>query len=704
MIEAGNENEGEGGKAVLLVGNPNVGKSVIFSYLTGRYTVVSNYPGTTVEISRGNTGQKNNIETIDTPGINSLFPASEDERVTRDLIFEYRSATVIQVADAKNIDRALLLTTQLAETGCRMILVLNMMDEARQRGIEIDTARLSSILGIEVIETVAVEKRGLSRISGAIAAGSARVPSIRVAYPDLMENTIRKAVEVLPGLERYGRFGVLTLATGDTGLFDNDDAIDRRRMENLVAGIGTDEEKLAAPFSYHIAKARRLVVKEILGSVVRKKGRIRPDNRFDFRKYAPAATILALTVVLVALSGMKALSEAGLFPTLPVLSALILFVTIAGAERIDRWTLHPVYGLLFLAAVIYLIYQLVGVFAAGTLVDFIQVNLFDRMLIPLVERMTGEGFIRDLLAGQYGLVSMGLSYSISIVLPIVVVFFTVFGLLEDTGYFPRLTVLTNNGFRMAGLNGKATLPVVLGFGCVTMAILASRILETKKERIIVITLLSLAIPCSAQLGVTMALMSAISITAVLTIMLIIVSEFMMVGAILGRYLKGKTSDFILELPPLRVPRASNIALKTGARARWFLVEAVPYFLAATLVIFVLERTGAMVLVYKTVEPVIKGVLGLPVETASAFIVGFFRRDYGAAGLYRIWQDGLLTGNQVVVALTVMSLFLPCLASLIVMIKEIGIKYATIIFFFVMTMSIASGGLLNLLLKLFGVRF
>lgn len=129
------------------------------------------------------------------------------------------------------------------------------------------------------------------------------------------------------------------------------------------------------------------------------------------------------------------------------------------------------------------------------------------------------------------------------------------------------------------------------------------------------------------------------------------------------------------------------------------MEAVPYFLAATLLIFTLDWTGALGAVHRAVEPVTKGVLGLPVETASVFIVGFFRRDYGAAGLYRLWQSGALTGNQIVVSLTVMSLFLPCLASLIVMVKEIGIRYAMIIFFFVMAMSVATGGLLNLVLGL-----
>jgi len=278
----------------------------------------------------------------------------------------------------------------------------------------------------------------------------------------------------------------------------------------------------------------------------------------------------------------------------------------------------------------------------------------------------------------------------------------VFGILEDTGYFPRLTVLTNNAFRFVGVNGKATLPIVLGFGCVTMATLASRILETKKERIIVITLLALAVPCSAQLGVILALTAALSLQAVLLIAGIIFVEFIAVGRIMSVLIKGTTSDFILELPPLRAPKMSNIVLKTWARVKWFLREALPFFLLATFILYLLDVSGGLRLVYSAVRPVVVGFLGLPVETAQVFIIGFFRRDYGAAGLYKLWENGLLAGNQIVVALLVMSLFLPCLATLIVMIKELGLRWALGILLFVMVVSLLSGGLLNLVLELSGI--
>ncbi|HEM45972.1 MAG TPA: ferrous iron transporter B, partial [Alphaproteobacteria bacterium] len=227
-------------------------------------------------------------------------------------------------------------------------------------------------------------------------------------------------------------------------------------------------------------------------------------------------------------------------------------------------------------------------------------------------------------------------------------------------------------------------------------------LESRRERIIAVTLLALAIPCSAQLGVILALLSTVSAAAVLVITGIIVGEFFLVGAILSRVLKGGTSDFILELPPLRTPRAGNILLKTGARVKWFLREALPFFLLATFILYLLDVSGSLQLLFRVAEPVTGTLLGLPPETAAVFILGFFRRDYGAAGLYKLWESGAVAGNQIVVALVVMSLFLPCLATLIVMIKELGVRWAFSILFFVLVVSLLTGAALHLVLSLTGV--
>jgi ferrous iron transport protein B len=684
----------------LLVGNPNVGKSVIFSWLTGRYAIASNYPGTTVEVMSGMTGHRRPFEVIDTPGINSLFPRSEDERVTRDIILSSPEAAIVQVADAKNLFRALLLTSQLAEMGRRVILVLNMMDEARQRGHSIDLKGLSNALDIEVIEAVAVEKRGLPKISAAIQDDAARVPAAAVGYPARVERAIEETASDIGAANRHGSFGALTFIGGDATLLDEDaDGPTAWALERLIER----QKRFPESLGYLVAAARKNWAERLIARTVI---RDEPGAALAARAsapYLPASALLLVTALGILLWGHRALFSAGLLPTLPLIAAATVGAAVAGTRRIDRLALHPVAGPAILVFVLYLVFMLVGVFAAGTLVDLLEEGLFGAHVVPFVGRLVPPGFIHDLLVGRYGLVSMGLTYSLSIVLPIVIVFFAVFGMLEDTGYFPRLTVLTNNVLKAVGVNGKATLPLVLGFGCVTMAVLATRILETRRERIIAITLLSLAIPCSAQLGVIMALISAVSAAAVAVICGIIALEFVIVGHLLGRILPGAPPDFMIELPPLRAPRAGNILRKTRARGGWFLREALPFFIAATLVLFALDRTGAMIFIHRAVEPVMGRFLGLPVETAEAFIVGFFRRDYGAAGLFELWQDGVLAGNQIVIALVVMSLFIPCLATVIVTIREIGLRHAAAIFLFVLCMAVLTGGALNLILNLTGIR-
>jgi ferrous iron transport protein B len=685
---------------VLLVGNPNVGKSVIFSYLTGRYAVASNYPGTTVEVMRGLSGHRRPFEVIDTPGVNSLFPRSEDERVTRDIILSNPDAAVVQVADAKNLFRALLLTSQLAEIGRRVILVLNMMDEARQRGHSIDLKTLSEALGIEVIETVAVEKRGLSRLSTALQNDAARVPMVDIGYPDRIVRAIDETAADLGPANRLGSFGALSFIGGDSSLFDRTAG---GPPSSATARLAERQRRFHEPLGYLVASARKDWAEGMIAQAVIRDEPGESRTAPALAPLLPAAVLAVLTALGWILFGRRALADAGLLPTLPLIVAAVAVSAVIGARRLDRLTLHRLAGPLILVFILYIVFMLVGVFAAGTLVGLLEEGLFGAHVVPFVERLVPHGFVHDLLVGQYGLVSMGLTYSLSIVLPIVIVFFAVFGVLEDTGYFPRLTVLTNNALKKVGVNGKATLPIVLGFGCVTMAVLATRILETRRERVIAITLLSLAIPCSAQLGVILALLTAVSTGAVLVIAGIITAEFVVVGHLLGRFMPGAPPDFMIELPPLRAPRAGNIFRKTRARGAWFLREALPFFIAATLVLFILDKTGGIALIHRLVEPVVSRFLGLPVETAEAFIIGFFRRDYGAAGLFRLWQAGALAGNQIVVALVVMSLFMPCLATVIVTIKEIGLRAATAVFLFVLCLSVLTGGALNILLRLTGIQ-
>jgi ferrous iron transport protein B len=299
--------------------------------------------------------------------------------------------------------------------------------------------------------------------------------------------------------------------------------------------------------------------------------------------------------------------------------------------------------------------------------------------------------VHDFLVGPYGQVTMALSYAIALILPIVATFFIAFGLLEDSGYLPRLAVMVNRLFRTMGLNGKAVLPMVLGLGCDTMATLTTRILETKKERILVTLLLALGVPCSAQLGVILGMIRSLSLGATLVWAGSVTLTLFAVGWLAAKLVPGETSDFILELPPIRRPQLSNIIVKTLARIEWYMREAVPLFMLGTFVLFALDRFRLLGVIERAAAPVVQGILGLPAQAAQAFLIGFLRRDYGAAGLSR---EGLMDPVQLIVSMVTITLFVPCIANFFIMIKERGIKVAMAMVAFIVPMAFLVGGLLN----------
>jgi ferrous iron transport protein B len=260
--------------------------------------------------------------------------------------------------------------------------------------------------------------------------------------------------------------------------------------------------------------------------------------------------------------------------------------------------------------------------------------------------------------------------------------------------------MVNRVFRKMGLNGRAVLPMVLGLGCDTMATLTTRILETPKERLIVTFLLALGVPCSAQLAVVLGLLGPLPAAALWLWAGVVAGVIVVVGRLAARVVPGRSGDFVLELPPLRLPRPGNILAKTLARVEWYLKEAVPLFLLGTFVLFVADRLRLLGALERLGQPVVTGVLGLPAETAGAFVVGFLRRDFGAAGLYRLAQQGALDHVQVLVAAVVITLFLPCIANFFMIAKERGWRTAFVVAGVITPLALGVGGLLNALLRAF----
>jgi ferrous iron transport protein B len=684
---------------IILVGNPNVGKSVVFSYLTGRYATVSNYPGTTVEISRGKSLLEKARNVIDTPGVNSLHPSSVDERVTRDILISDFPRTVLQVADAKNLRRSLTITTQLAEMGLPVILELNMMDEAKRRRIRVSGDALAQRIGVPVVETIATEKKGFKRLSTTLSE-EGRVPNVHVQYPTEIERGIARIAEIIAEVTISKRAVSLMFLSNPTEAYEAFEARIGEEYARRAKSIAEEiQSKFSNPLSYIIGVSRSKVVSDLLDAVYDRGPAelgVKAETGLRQKSIGLAAAFTLLSAVLYGVAGVDNLTAWGLHPLLLHLIGLLVLFAAVPYSFLGKLTTHQILGVVFLAEVLYVMYKFVGVFGAGTLVDLIETNIFGKWVVPYVtiglDKIVPVAFVHDLFVGEYGLISMGLTYSIF-----------AFGILEDSGYLPRLSVIADRGMRRIGLNGKAVLPMVLGLGCDTMATLTTRILDSKKERIIATLLLALGVPCSAQLGVIMAMAAGSSVACMFTVFFVIVLQLVLVGTLSNRLIRGRTSDFIVELPPLRVPQLGNIMMKTRHRIEWFLKEAVPLFLIGTLVLFILQKLGALTTMERLAKPVIAGMLDLPGESTVAFIVGFFRRDYGAAGLFDLFSDGLLNHNQVAVSMVVITLFVPCIANFLVMIKERGLMIALAMVAFILPYAILVGTVLNLFLNLTGIR-
>ena len=647
--------EEEGGEKVALVGNPNVGKSAIFNLLTGRYATVSNYPGTTVEVARGRARWRRGWTIIDTPGINTLTPASEDERVARDILLDGGIRAVVVVADAKNLKRALSLVVQLAELGMPVVLDLNMWDEAVGRGMEIDVGKLSEKLGVPVVPTVAVQGRGVERLKGAIAKAS--VPKVKVDYGPQIEGAVREVEALLPpGLK--GKRGIsLMLLSGDRAL---EERFSRAVSPQAMGAIRAIRERL----SKTLAEPLPL----LLGL-----------KRLEFAQQLASEVVVERPVRRTALG-----------------------------ERLGDLCVHPVWGLPIAGVVLYLAYLVVGKFGAGVAVDFLEGTIFGEFLNPLAERAVRAlipwPLLREFLVGEYGQITMALTYGLGIILPIVATFFAVFSLLEDSGYLPRLAALIHRFLKFLGLSGKAVLPLLLGFGCGTMACITVRILETRKERWIATFLLALGIPCSAQMGVILAMAQGVGGKGLIVWGATVFFVLVVAGTISSRLVKGEPADLLLELPPMRAPTLKNVGIKTLMRVEWYLKEVIPIFLGATALLFLLDKVGLLSGISRVASPLVKGLLGLPPLASQAFLLGFLRRDYGAAGLYQLYRQGMMDGVQVVVSLVTITLFVPCVANFIVIVKERGVKTALAMTALIIPLAFAVGGALNFALRALGVKF
>jgi ferrous iron transport protein B len=648
---------------IAIVGAPNVGKSSLFNNLSGRYATVSNYPGTTVELFKANINiEGRHIELTDTPGMYSMLPLSEEERIARLILFKDNPDVVIHVVAAKNLERALPLTLQLIEAGLPVMLVLNIIDEAHKEGFTIDSEELSSRLGIPVVETISVRGVGIKKLQREIVAfldresPKAGEDSRPVDYPPSIKDFLKQTAACLSREYFLSKKTISwLLLSGDEEIKD---IVKSKEAASSVEKISRIEELLnhsgSGPVEYLINLALKAKARDIVSGVLRKK--FKKENHFS--------------------------------------------------RILGDITMRPLFGVPLLILFLYYgIYKLVGEFGAGVVVDFLEEAVFESHINPffisLFEKITPFPMVNSLFVGEYGIITLGVRYAVAIVLPIVGIFFFVFSLAEDTGYLPRIGAMLDQLFKKIGLSGKAVIPIILGFGCDAMATMVTRILPTKRERIIATMLLSLSVPCSAQLGVIMAILSS-NKKALLIWFITISGVFATSGFLLNKILKGKRPSFHIELPPLRMPRFYNIFTKTYMRLKWYFKEVLPLFIWASIIIWLGQITKVFDVALRFISYPLEWI-GLSGRLSPVFLFGFFRRDYGAAGLYDLQKQGFLSMREILVAAVVLTLFLPCIAQFLMNIKERGAKMAFGIGFFILGFSFSIGFILNKILVIAGVN-
>ena len=657
MIKSDNkETTREHQPIIAIVGNMNVGKTCLFNALCGSNTNSINMSGSTVSVEYGAI-RGTDFQALDTPGIYSIFSSNEEERICRDVLLPGNTdgeiKGIIVVADAKNMRRSIAIALQFAEYGLPMLLVINMIDEASSRGITINTARLSEQLGIDVCSTVAREGIGVRTVTAALR--RMRVPNRLVTFPSPVETFLKSMKKMLISAQHHPRaLGLL--------LLDHD----RTTQDCIKRRFGSDMFK-------------RLTA---LGASCAPEGRL-PFNINMTNLYNRQADRIAKDVVSV---------------EPPTKNSIIVTL---GSLCTNLST-----GIPIALIVLTLTYLFVGTFGATYLVDTINSKIFINFLLPLCERLVAPvpyPFLRDMLIDpEFGLLPSGVFLALGLVLPVLLCFYIAFGFLEDSGYLPRFSLLLNNIFKKMGLNGKGVIPLVMGYSCITMAILTTRILDTKKERNIATMLLLLGTPCAPLLAVMLIVLDRMPFSATLTVFGIIFAQTFTAGWILNKILPGRAATLLMEIPPLRIPKPLPVFKMAFVKTFHFMKEAVPVFILASLVVFIVERMGGLAKLEMLASPLVHDFMGLPEKSVQVFIKTVIRRESGAAELLHIKSS--YTNVQMVLNLLIMAFLLPCINAAIVVIKERGTATAAVMLSSVMLYALLLGGALHFLFLWLGITF
>ncbi|HNQ25381.1 MAG TPA: ferrous iron transport protein B [Methanoregulaceae archaeon] len=612
-----------------LIGNPNVGKSVIFHQLTGVGVEVSNYPGTTINRQAGTTCfQKAIIEFIDLPGTYSLEGDSEEEKIVRSFVDSDEADVIVAVLDAGRLERNLYLTLQIAEYQKPMIVVLNMMDEAEKSGIHVDTEQLSSILGVEVIPTVATQGKNTGSIIPAVI-NAARVPEVKVLYDHHIEAAIK------------------TLRTVH--------ALTWIRAIHALQGHADDPDlrEAAAALSEEIERMHRMKVSQIIAG-----------NRHHCAEH--------------------------------IAQEVLQFRSPERGADIDRLLTSRIPGIPLLAVI------LIGIL----LTVFIIGSWLEEGIVTLITRFVMEPFLAaglPPLAEQVGVsLILAIQAGFGIAFPFIFTFYLFIALLEDSGYLTRAAFLADRTLHRFGMHGTGIIPLVLGFGCNVPAIMSIKLLRTKRERLIASFLVTL-VPCSARTVIIAGLVAAfIGLAAAMSVYFLVIAIVLATGLLLSRVTPGDQYGMILEMSPLRWPTMKNVLLKSWMRIREFLLVAMPLLIIASIILGLLQYFGIMAAFEAFIAPFSETVLGLPAYATTALIFGILRKEMALETLIILAGTAdlgsVLSMAQIYIFAVVSVLFVPCIATIAVLRKEVGTRMALVIAAYTLALGLLVGAVLNILLS------
>jgi ferrous iron transport protein B len=629
---------------IALAGNANVGKSVIFNYLTGLHQHIGNWPGKTVEKAEGTLHFKGyTIDIIDLPGIYSLSTYSIEEQISRRYIAVEKPDVVINVVDASVLERNLYFTLQLMELGAPLVLALNQIDIAKRKGIEIDVEKLEKLLGIPVVPTVAIKGIGIFKLlERAVEVAEKRETSkIVVKFGKEVEDKIAKLVKMLEGIRYWypPRYVAIKLLEGDEEI--------EKEMEQLnpevvatAKKISKEIEKLHGHICSTVITAERY---EIAGRIARE--------------------------VLKLVSPIKPRFE----------------------ERLHNLTTHKIAGYVImvfsLLAIFYSIFTVGGYFS-----DFLNELFYTTE--PLFYNFLGAGTVGKLAWSMME----GVIAGITIVLPYIVPFYIILYFLEDSGYLSRIAFLMDNIMHKIGLHGKAFIPLILGYGCNVPACLGCRIMETERERLLAVFVTTL-VPCAARTVIILGLVGKyLGIEYALALYIFDLAIIFILGRLAFKVLPGEPTALIMEMHDYRWPHLKTVLKQTWFRLLEFIKIAFPLIILGSFAIKLIEVSGLLELVASALSPITVTWLGLPLITGITLIFGVLRKELtlimlatllGTTNFAEVPGFGPI---QMVVFTIVTMFYIPCISTIAALIKEIGWKKAILITIFEVIFAITIGGI------------